>query len=333
MDRFRAFRIHDGHGCAGIERLAIDLLSTGDTVIKVRYSSVNYKDALAASGKGKISRRFPITGGIDLAGTIMESPSERFQPGDEVICTGCGLSESLDGGYSEICRLPSDILVPLPAGLSLFDAMALGTAGFTVALALHRMTQNEQCPELGPIAVTGATGGVGSIAVNLLAGLGFEVVAITGKMEHAGWLRSLGASDVIDRKSLVLGDTPLEKARWGGAMDGMGGDMLSWLARSTRPFGNVVSYGMAGGTELSASVFPFILRGVSVLGVTSANCPMPLRLKLWEKLADEWKPDKLDDIVRQTVALEDLPDVFSHMLAGQSLGRTVVDLSGQTGTK
>jgi len=329
MDRFRAFRIHDDQGHAGVERICVDDLSDGDVVIEARYSSVNYKDALAATERGKIARRFPITGGIDVAGVVLESSSGRLRPGDEVICTGCGLSEAIDGGYSEICRLPADILVPLPAGLSLFEAMALGTAGFTAALALYRMQQNGQRADAGPIAVTGATGGVGSIAVNLFAGLGFEVVAITGKTEHAAWLTSLGALDIIDRNTLTTGTAPLEKMRWAGAADGVGGDMLSWLVRSTRPLGNVASYGMAGSTELSTSVFPFILRGVSLLGITSANCPMPLRIELWEKLAGEWKPDRLDAIVRHTVTLERLPDVFEQMLAGNALGRTVVDLGGQ----
>jgi len=333
MDRFREFRIHDDRGRASIECICVDDLSNGDVVIEARHSSVNYKDALVATGRGKIARRFPITGGIDVAGVVLESMDERFQPGDEVICTGCGLSETLDGGYGEICRLPADILVPLPAGLTLFEAMALGTAGFTAALALYRMQQNGQKPELGPIAVTGATGGVGSIAVNLLAKLGFEAVAITGKVEHGEWLTSLGATDIVDRNTLTLGAAPLEKMRWAGAMDAVGGEMLSWLVRSTRPFGNVASYGIAGGAQLSTSVFPFILRGVSVLGATSANCPMPLRLKLWAKLAGAWKPDKLDAIVKQAVTLEKLQDVFEHMLAGSALGRTVVDLSRQTGTK
>ncbi|MDX8410881.1 MAG: YhdH/YhfP family quinone oxidoreductase [Mariprofundaceae bacterium] len=326
MKRFRAFRIHDNQGRAGIGNMAADHLPAGDTLIEVRYSSVNYKDALAATGRGGIARRFPITGGIDMAGIVLESTDTRFQPGDEVICTGCGLSETLDGGYSEICRLPADILVPLPAGLSLFEAMALGTAGFTAALALHRMQQNGQRPERGPIAVSGATGGVGCIAINLLNKLGYTTVAITGKMEHGGLLASLGASEIMDRNALAMGVAPLEKMRWAGAMDAVGGDMLSWLARSIRPFGNVASYGMAGGTELSTSVFPFILRGVSILGITSASCPMPLRRELWAKLAGAWKPDQLDAIVRQRVELENLPNVFERVLNGRSLGRTVVKL-------
>lgn len=333
MNRFRAFRIRDDRGHAGVETISADALSDGDTLIEVRYSSANYKDALAATGKARIARRFPITGGIDMAGVVLESASARFRPGDEVICTGCGLSESVDGGYSEICRLPADILVHLPAGLSLFEAMALGTAGFTAALALYRMLQNGQRPDAGPIAVTGATGGVGSIAVNLCAQLGFEVAAVTGKTGHAAWLTSLGARDIIDRNTLATGAAPLEKMRWAGAVDGVGGDMLSWLVRSTRPFGNVASYGMAAGAELSTSVFPFILRGVSLLGITSANCPMPLRVELWDKLAGKWKPGRLDAIARRTATLEQLPDVFGQMLAGHALGRTVVDLSDKAGAE
>lgn len=328
MEQFKAFRIHSAGGDSRLERIGLEDLSAGEVVVDVAYSSVNYKDALAASGGARIAQRFPIVGGIDLAGKVSSSEDPRFKPGDRVLCTGCGLSETLDGGFAEFARLPADILMPLPQGLSMFEAMALGTAGFTAALSLYRLQQNGQRPELGPVAVTGATGGVGSIAINLLAHLGYEVVAISGKMAQTDYLHALGATEVRNRRNLIIDDAPLAKGLWGGALDAVGGALLSWLLRSTRPWGNVASYGMAGGTGLNVSVYPFILRGVGLLGVSSANCPMELRRGIWTRLADAWKPPALERIAHRVIELAALPQVFAEMLAGKSLGRTVVRIHG-----
>ncbi len=328
MNHFKAMRIHTPSGNFRLDTLRLDELSPGEVVVKVHYSSVNYKDALLVTGRGKIARRFPIVGGIDLAGVVIASTDANFRTDDPVLCTGCGLSEILDGGYAEIARLPAKVVVPLPAGLDLFEAMALGTAGFTAALSLFRMEQNGQSPKEGPIAISGATGGVGSIAINLLSHLGYTVMAISGKMDRRDYLHALGAGEVINRHKLDFADRPLLKARWAGALDAVGGKMLSMLIRSTTQGGNVAAYGMAGNTDLSVSVFPFILRGVSLLGITSANCPMSLRHRIWRRLATDWKPPDLQLIVRETVRLEDLPRVCEGMLAGRLWGRTVVCMEG-----
>jgi NADPH2:quinone reductase len=328
METFRACRVHETGGVIGarLEALALDDLAPGNVVIEAHYSSVNYKDALAATGKGRIMRRFPLVGGVDVAGVVAQSDDRRFKAGDAVLVTGCGLGESHDGGFSEVVRVPADWVVPLPQGLTLFDAMALGTAGFTAALAIDRLEQNGQQPGLGPVVVTGATGGVGSVSIDLLSGRGYDVVALTGKPAAGEYLRGLGAGRVLDRHALVPGERPLESAQWGGAVDNLGGTMLSWLLRTTRPWGSIASIGMAGGVELQTSVMPFILRGVSVLGVTSANCPMARRLKVWQRLVTDLRPGNLDAIVAGTVSLDELPRVFERLLAGNHRGRFVVTL-------
>jgi putative YhdH/YhfP family quinone oxidoreductase len=292
----------------------------------VEYSSVNYKDALAGTAKGKILRRFPLNGGIDLAGEVVESGSDRFQAGDRVIVTGCGLSETRDGGYSELARVNSSDAVPLPAGLSTREAMILGTAGFTAALSLHRMEANGQTPDGGPIVVTGATGGVGCIAINLLTRAGYEVHAISGKTSDFDWLESLGAKQCISRHDLHWGQNALEKAIWAGAIDNVGGDMLAGLSRVINLWGNIACCGMAGGHGLHTTVFPMILRGVSLLGISSANCPYETRVSLWDRLANEWKPPQLQEILTLETGLDDLPKVFDRMLEGGSRGRTLVCL-------
>ncbi len=327
-DTFRAFRIHDdgpGHR-AGIEQLKVDDLSAGDLLVRVEFSSVNYKDALAGTAKGKILRRFPLNGGIDLAGEVVQSGSDRFQAGDRVIVTGCGLSETRDGGYSELARVNSSDAVPLPAGLSSREAMILGTAGFTAALSLHRMEVNGQTPDGGPIVVTGATGGVGSIAINLLTRAGYEVHAISGKTSDFDWLESLGAKQCISRHELHWGQNALEKAIWAGAIDNVGGDMLAGLTRVINLWGNIACCGMAGSPGLHTTVFPMILRGVSLLGISSANCPHETRVSLWDRLANEWKPPQLQEILMLETGLDDLPKVFDRMLEGGSRGRTLVCL-------
>jgi acrylyl-CoA reductase (NADPH) len=292
----------------------------------VHYSSVNYKDALAATGRGRILRRFPLVGGIDLAGVVTESVDDRFQAGDEVLVTGCGLGEAHDGGFSELARVPADWVVPLPAGLSLFDAMALGTAGFTAALAIDRLEQNGQQPSLGPLSVTGASGGVGSVAIDLLSARGYEVVAMTRKTDAAGYLEHLGAASVKSPDCLLTDGRPLQSAQWGGAIDNVGGRVLAGLISSTRPWGSIASIGMAGGSECDTTVMPFILRAVSVLGISSANCPMQRRLRVWQRLVSDLRPVHLSQVVAGVVRLDELPALFGQLLEGEHQGRFVVEM-------
>jgi putative YhdH/YhfP family quinone oxidoreductase len=325
--RFNAFRIHsdDAGYRSGIEEISLDQLAAGEIVIRAAYSSVNFKDALAGTGQGKILRRFPLVGGIDVAGHVVASTYSKFREGDPVIVTGCGLSETRDGGYSEYARLEARWAIRLPTGLDLRESMILGTAGFTAALALYRMLDNRQAPELGPLAVTGATGGVGSLAVDIFSRAGFEVHAISGKPEHAGYLKAIGASEVLGRDALATA-RPMETARFGGGLDNVGGPMLASLLAQTAPYGNVASAGLAASPALDATVMPFIIRGVSLLGIASAGTARDIREAVWQHLAGDWKPAHLDRICTREVTLEQLPDVFATMLAGGSLGRTLVKL-------
>ncbi|WP_024869072.1 YhdH/YhfP family quinone oxidoreductase [Pseudoxanthomonas suwonensis] len=328
IDSFPAFRIHndDAGYRSGIETLSLDQLSPGEVVVKAEWSSVNYKDALAGTGKGRILRRFPLVGGIDVAGHVVASTAPGFREGDPVLVTGCGLSETRDGGYAAYARLPAEWVIALPRGLSLRESMVLGTAGFTAALALYRMRENRQRPELGPLAVTGATGGVGSMAVAIFSKAGYEVHAISGKADQAGYLGSLGAKEVLGRDALAA-NRPLESVRFGGGLDNVGGPMLVSLLAQTAPYGNVASAGLAATPALDAlTVMPFILRGVSLLGIGSAGTARDIRDDIWALLADEWKPAMLDAICTREATLEELPGVFDTMLAGGSLGRTVVRL-------
>jgi len=322
---FNAFRIHndDAGYRSGIESISLDDLAAGEVVIKAAYSSINFKDALAGTGEGKILRRFPLVGGIDVAGHVVESADPKFREGDPVLVTGCGLSETRDGGYSEYVRLEAKWVIPLPDGLDLRESMILGTAGFTAALALHRMLDNRQTPDLGPLAVTGATGGVGSLAVDIFSRAGFEVAAISGKADQHAYLESIGASQVLGRDA--LGTTrPLESGRFGGGLDNVGGPMLASLLAQTAPYGNVASAGLAASPELDATVMPFIIRGVSLLGVASAGTARDIRDAVWARLGNDWKPAHLDRICTREVPLEQLPEVFPTMLAGGSLGRSIV---------
>ncbi|KAA3628847.1 MAG: oxidoreductase [Proteobacteria bacterium] len=328
MDSFRAFRIHEADNGvrAGFEELGVDDLTPGEVVIRVHYSDINYKDALAATGKGRILRQYPLNGGIDLSGTVVSTEDPALSEGQQVLVVGCGLSEVRDGGYSEIARVPADCVVPLPAGLTLFDAMAIGTAGFTAALAVIRMEQLGQSPEMGPIVVTGATGGVGSIAIDLLSARGYEVIAFTGKTDQVGYLQKLGASQILDRSSVDYGNRPLEKALYGGAVDSVGGDALAWLTRTVKPFGNIASVGLAGGYKLETTVMPFILRGVSLIGINSIEMPRELRDRAWALLGGEMRPRHLDEIVSRVVEFDDLPGVFDEYIEATVTGRTVVRL-------
>jgi len=322
---FRAFRIHGGDEPhrSGIEPMSVDDLSPGEVVIRTAYSSVNYKDALAGTGRGKILRRFPLVGGIDVAGHVVQSRDARYREGDAVLVTGCGLSETRDGGYSEYARLEAAWTIPLPEGLELREAMAIGTAGFTAALALYRMLENGQTPAHGPLAVTGASGGVGSLAIDIFTRAGFEVHAISGKAAQAGYLHALGAREVLGRDALAA-TRALESTRFGGGLDNVGGAMLASLLSQTAPYGNVASAGLAASADLPTTVMPFIIRGVSLLGVASAGTARGIRERVWAHLASDWKPAHLDRIVTREATLDELPGVFDGMLAGGSLGRTLV---------
>jgi NADPH2:quinone reductase len=327
---FNALRVHqvDKATQARLETLRLEDLNPGAVVVRVAYSSLNYKDALAVTGKGRIMRGYPKVAGIDLSGVVTSSEDPAFKPGDKVLVTGNNIGEALDGGLAEFARLPAEALVPLPAGLSLFEAMALGTAGFTAALGLRRMLENHQAPELGPIVVTGPTGGVGSVAIELFHRQGYAVTALTGKASQADYLHQLGAGEILDRAGLDLGSKPMEAARWGGAVDNLGGDILTYLTRTVRPWGNIASIGLAQSHLLSTTVMPFILRGVSLLGINSVECPRPWRLAVWDKLAADWKPRHLATIAPRLVGLEDVPQVCAELIAGKALGRTVVKIGG-----
>ena len=327
MDTFRAFRIvnEDGRIHGSIVNATVAELSAGNVLIKASYSSVNYKDALAATGTGKILRRFPLIGGIDVSGVVAASADSRFREGDEVLVTGYDLGVANDGGYAGYVQVPAGWVVPMPRGLTAFEAMALGTAGFTAGLAIARLQQNGLRPQNGTVVVTGSTGGVGSIAVAGLARLGYDVAAITGKEEAHEYLRQLGAREVLSRGTLEMGTRPLEKARWAGAVDAVGGDMLAWLTRTTDAWGGIASTGLTGGVELHTTVMPFILRGVSLIGIDSVSCPMEIRTEVWRRLATDMKPNNLAAIARE-ISLDGLPDAFTTLLAGKARGRFVVNV-------
>ena len=325
---FSAFRIHeiDKKIVAKMERIGIADLSAGDVIIKVLYSDINYKDALAATGAARILRRYPLVGGIDLAGVVESSGDARCKAGDHVLVTGCGLSENHDGGYAEYARMQGEWVIPLPAGFGAFKAMSLGTAGFTAALAIHRMEHNGQTPAKGPVVVTGATGGVGGLAIDMLAGRGYEVIAVTGKADFELYLKSLGATKVLLRQQIDYGKRPLESAQFAGAIDNVGGEMLTWLTRSVDTWGNIASIGMAGSAELRTTVMPFIIRGVNLLGINSSAQLRDTRRTVWNRIASDLKPRHLDKIVTQTIPFATLATAFDAYLKGSVVGRTVVKI-------
>lgn len=328
MRALRIDRTDDGTRAA-LQDVSVDELTEGDVVIRSHYSSINYKDALAVTGKGKILHRYPLNGGIDVAGVVEQSGDDRFKPGDEVVVTGYFLSEKRDGGFAEQVRVPGDCVVPRPDGLTLFETMALGTAGFTAGYAVRRLLENHQAPDMGPIAVTGATGGVGSFAISLLAARGFQVKAVTRKTGSADdYLRGLGAAEVISPDDIPDDGKPMSKPGWGGGVDSVGGELLARLIKQVVPYGNVAAIGLAGGVKLETTVLPFILRGVGLQGIHSVECPMDRRLAIWADLAGEHKPAKLDEIVSQTVTLDQVADACEAIIAGEITGRTVVDLRG-----
>ena len=328
MDASNAYRIFKENGAieGRLVRATLDELSAGDVVIKAAYSSVNYKDALAATGAGKILRRFPLIGGIDVSGSVVSSSNAEFREGDQVLVTGYDLGVASDGGYSEYVRVPGDWVVPMPQGLTAFDAMAIGTAGFTAALSIVQMERNGLAPTNGPVIVTGATGGVGSMAVELLATLGYDVTALTGKDAEHEYLHSLGAKHVLSRGDLQMGTRPLEKSTWAGAVDPTGGEILAWLTRTMMPGGCIASSGLTAGVELHTTVLPFILRGVNLLGIDSAMCPMDRRRDVWHRLATDMKPRHLKTIARE-LPLTGLPDAFATLLKGAARGRLVVQIT------
>jgi acrylyl-CoA reductase (NADPH) len=332
VQTFKAYRTfeQDNAVSSRFVDMHLDELDAGEVVIRVKYSTINYKDALSYKGTGKIMRKFPTVAGIDLAGTVESSSDPRFKRGDKVIVTGYDLGVAHDGGYAEYARVPADWVVRRPESMTAFDAMTLGTAGFTAALAIHRMRHNGLTPDAGPVAVTGATGGVGSVAIEILAKLGYQVVAITGKARESDYLREIGAHEVLLRSSLDFAKIrPLEKSTWAGAIDNLGGDILAWLLASAKIGGTVAAVGLAADMKLNTTVAPFILRGVSLLGTDSANAPMGLRQTLWNRLAVEWRPDRVHDKVR-TIDFDELPHNFDAYLKGMARGRTVVRVGADT---
>jgi acrylyl-CoA reductase (NADPH) len=329
MNPFRALRVHqaDKSTRTQIDTITLDDLTPGEVVIRVQWSGINYKDALAVTGKGRIMRAFPRVAGIDLAGVVEQSSAAAYKAGDAVLVTGCNIGELLDGGYAQYARVPAQAVIPLPQGLSAQDAMAIGTAGFTAAFALRRMLENHQAPAMGPIAVTGPTGGVGSIAIDLFKRAGFTVHAVTGKAGKADdYLKALGADEIVSRQALDLGSKPMEKGLWGGAVDNLGGPTLTWLTRTVKPWGNIASIGLAQSHELNTTVMPFILRGVSLLGIHSVECPRAWREDIWRKLSGEWKPRHLARIATRTVSLEELPAACADLIAGTVTGRILVKI-------
>ncbi len=329
MSNFQCLRVaSDDLGMHKLQILSrpIAELVGGDTLIRAHYSSLNYKDALAVLGRGKILRSLPMTPGIDVSGEVVKSEDPRLPVGTHVLVTGCGLGETQDGGLAEYVRVPGDWVIPLPLGLSLREAMQLGTAGFTAALAIARLELNGIDPQRGPILVTGASGGVGSLAIDVMSQIGYSVIAVSSRRELSDYLLGLGAKQVIAPADLKLGDRPLEKARWAAAIDNVGGEMLAGLLRHIDLWGAVASVGLAGGSEFSATVMPFILRGVSLLGVSSTNCPHILRTDLWKKLGTEWKPRHLAQICHESVGLNEVEEVCERILNHQHYGRTLVKL-------
>jgi len=329
MSSFKAFRTfnEDGKVSNRVVDMTVDQLDPGEVVIRTLASSINFKDALSATGKGRIIRRFPCNGGIDGAGVVESSTDPAFKAGDQVICTSYDVGVAHDGGYAGRMRVPAAWVVKMPAGLDAYEAMALGTAGFTAGLAVVRMEANGLKPANGPVIVSGATGGVGSIAVDILAGLGYHVVALTGKEAETDYLSEIGAREVMLRSSLNLEKLkPLDKATWAGAVDNLGGDVLSWMASTMQVGGPIACIGLAASHTFNTTVMPFILRGVTLCGVDSVNCPMPQRTEVWQRLATDMKPRHLAAMTR-TIDFANLPGAFDAFINGAVRGRTVVRIA------
>jgi len=327
MEKFKAYRIFEEGGKTGgrFVELALDELDAGEVTIKNEYASVNYKDALAATGAGKVIRRFPCIGGIDAAGTVTASSDPRFKPGDAVAAHGLGLGVSHDGGYSQYVRAPGDWVVKLPDGIGVVDGATLGVAGFTAAQAIHVLESFGLKPAHGKVLVNGATGGCGSVAIDMLSKIGYQVVALTGKDSEHDYLKALGAAEVLSRNKLEMGKRPLEKTQWAAAFDSVGGEQLAWLTRTMQEGGLIASFGNAGGIELHTTVLPFILRGVCLIGINS-DCPRPLREAVWKRIAGDLRPRHLDRI-RKLSKFDDLPGLFQQALKAQARGRSVVRIA------
>ncbi|MCB1914742.1 MAG: oxidoreductase [Rhodocyclaceae bacterium] len=313
-----------GKGAGRLGRWAVADLDAGEVLIRVHFSSINYKDALAATGTGKIIRRYPCIGGIDLSGEVVESADPRFSTGDPVVATSFDIGVSHHGGYAEYARIPAKWVLPLPAGLDLFESMILGTAGFTAALGIVRMEANGLAPGNGPVVVSGATGGVGALAIDMLAGLGYSVAALTGKADERERLTELGATEIVLRQDIDLEAVrPLEAGRWAGAVDNVGGAILHWMLATMKQAGTVASIGNAASIALETTVFPFILRGVSLLGVDSGYIGFPIREQVWQRMAGDLRPRHLASMAR-VIDFEDLPSAFDAFIRGEARGRTVV---------
>ncbi len=327
MANIKAYRVFEGgkFGSGRFADLDAGALDDGNVVIRSLFASVNYKDALTALGRAKIVTRFPCTAGIDVCGEVTESADPRFKPGDRVVAHGFSIGANHDGGYQDVNRFPADWLVKVPEALTAFETAAIGVAGYTAALSVDLMELNGLAPGKGKVLVNGATGGAASVAIDLLAGRGYEVVALSGKPEAADYLKSLGAAEVIDRKTYEFGTRPLEKPMWQGAVDSVGGEQLAWLARSMQNDGVIAAFGNAGGIDFKGSVLPFILRGVRLVGV-NANSPMPLRNRIWQRLATDLKPRHLHRIARP-IRFDALPQAFNDLMDAKAVGRMVVDFS------
>lgn len=320
----------DGSTHGRVTERRLDELPPGEVLIRVAYSSVNYKDALSASGHPGVTKAFPHIPGVDAAGVVVDSGAFEFVPGDRVIVTGFDQGASRWGGFAEYVRVPQDWIVHLPAGLTLRESMILGTAGLTAGMCVDALTRHNVTPDRGDLAVTGASGGVGSTAVAILARLGYRVLAVTGKLRAHGWLRELGAADILPREALCHAeDRPMLSARFAGGIDCVGGNTLTTLLRSVRHSGCVAACGLAGSSELRMTVYPFILRGITLAGVDAAFPPDPLRHETWQKLAGDWKAAPLDRLLSREIELDQLPDTFDALLAGRSTGRTLVRLAGE----
>jgi acrylyl-CoA reductase (NADPH) len=311
-----------------IKQRQIDDLPQGDVLIKVRYSSLNYKDALSASGNKGVTRKYPHTPGIDAAGVVAESSSSEFRAGEQVLVTGYDLGMNTSGGYAEYVRVPQDWVVKLPENLTLRESMIYGTAGFTAALSCFKLIESGVTPDKGPVLVTGATGGVGSIALSILVKCGYQVVAVNGIVDEAEYLLDLGAAEVISiEEADDQSGRPLLKPRWAGAIDTVAGNILSTAIKSTQYGGAVTCCGNVGSAELHSSIFPFILNGITLLGIDSVNCPVKLRMKVWNKVASEWKLDRLDQITTELPSLEALDERIGLILEGKNRGRAIVKVS------